>query len=65
MAVSTIMDMNLEENLKTPFSIIWDQVSYLLKHRTQAQDYFKKRRSRTIGCTAAPSFQFLISEGSS
>jgi len=46
MAVSTIMDMNLEENLKTPFSIIWDQVSYLLKHRTQAQDYFKKMDSK-------------------
>jgi len=37
--------MVLEENMKTLFSIIWGQVSDVLKHRIQAQENFKEMNS--------------------
>jgi len=38
-------EMILEENMKTLFSIIWGQVSDVLKHRIQAHEDFKKMNS--------------------
>ena len=38
-------EMTLEENMKTLFSIIWCQVSDVLKHRIQAHESFKDMNS--------------------
>jgi len=38
-------ELVLEENMKTLFSIIWGQVSNVIKHRIQAQENFKKMNS--------------------
>ena len=38
-------EMILEENMKTLFSIIWGQVSNVLKHRIQAHENFKDMNS--------------------
>jgi len=38
-------EMILKENMKTLFSIIWGEVSSMLKHRIQAQENFREMNS--------------------